>query len=140
MDADVAIARDLLGDLASPWPYINSSVPGHGGEQALEQGLLELFDRDGLGGRLRPDLREERRELLGSRHAPRRAGPDPGGTGTPAARYSALIPDEDHLLPRGRVDVVLQHGVGDFLDVPGAGRPASRARYGRGLGRAAGGG
>ena len=65
-DADVAVARDLLGGIALLDGH-QLGLAGHGGEQALEQGPLELRGGGGLGGRPGPDLREESRELLGRR-------------------------------------------------------------------------
>ncbi len=114
-DADVAVARDLLGGvpLLGRQQLGAARAPGRAGPRAglrsscsAERGSTIVAARPPSG---------TPRTARASR-SPRRAGPAPKGPAAPAVAVQRLDAREDHLLPRGRVDVVLEHGVGDRLD------------------------
>ena len=98
MDADVAIALELLRDLAFLRGH-QFGPSGDGSEQAVEQDFLGHLHDDRAGRRLLPGIREERRELVGRchrRHPTTQVGRDLY-VGRPVER---LDPREDHLLSR----------------------------------------
>jgi hypothetical protein len=115
MDADISIALELLLNLLV-LGRDDLSAAGNAGKLPIHKSLSEVPGPEAFHRSGRPELHEQRRELLGCRqrgNAPAQAD----WYGQTHGLVQTLDSSQNHLLGRGGIEMMPQNGVGDVLNV-----------------------